>query len=29
MSQPISEDDAECSGGCEEHYLYCECGVSE
>jgi len=27
MNQPISEDDAECSGGCEEHHLYCECEV--
>ena len=22
---PVSEDDAECAGGCEEHYLYCQC----
>ena len=23
--EPKSEADAECAGGCEEHYLYCEC----
>tara|TARA_Y100001937_G_C6858170_1_gene215150 strand:+ start:9 stop:263 length:255 start_codon:yes stop_codon:yes gene_type:complete len=23
--EPISIDDAECAGGCEEHYLYCKC----
>ncbi len=27
--QPISIDDAECAGGCEEHYLYCKCEVKE
>jgi len=26
---PISEDDAECAGGCEEHYLYCNCEPTE
>ncbi len=25
--EPISIDDAECAGGCEEHYLFCKCEV--
>mgnify|MGYP003124184208 FL=1 len=27
--QPISIDDAECAGGCQEHYLYFKCEVKE
>ena len=27
--QPISIDDAECAGGCEEHHLYCKCNPNK